>query len=189
MKIEDLLGDLYHEGMTDEEIQKAFDSKYVSASAHEKALQKQKGLIDSYTSQIAEAKKREKARMSEEEAKQLAAQEQADKIKDLEKQLKLRDVMSQYLARGFSEADAQTAATALLDGDTDGVLRSEKAFAEQREAALRTQWEKEYRVNPPAGTAGAAVDYSGAIGEASAQGDMASMASLIRQQFEATHKK
>ena len=184
VEIKDLLGDAYHEGMTDEEIQQAFDAKYVGRSTHEKALQKQKGIIDSYSSQIAEAKKKERERMTEEEAKALAAQEQADKIADLEKQLKLRDTTSKYLARGFSPADAESIATALMDGDSDAVLRS----IEKREAELRSAREKEYQVNPPAGNAGATADYSSQFGEAAESGDLAAMASLIRQQYEATHK-
>lgn len=185
MEIKDLLGTLYHEGMSDEEIQKAFADLYVGRETHEKALQKQKGIIDSYSSQLADAKKKERERMTKEEAETLAKQEQADRIADLEKQLKLRDVKAQYLARGFSDADATTVASALIDGDTETVLKSEKEFAEKREAALKTEWEKQYRVNPPAGLTGGKADFSQEMQTAASAQDMPSLAALIRQQYEA----
>lgn len=187
-----LLGDAYKEGMTDEEAQAEFNKMYMPRSEHQKEVDKQKSLIDSYSSQIAENKRKERERMSEEEKAAAERQEQWDAMvnqnEQLNRNLKIRDFYDQYIERGFDKELAMASATAMVDGDSATVMSNEKIFSDKREAALKASWEKEYSINPPSGNGAGKVDYTKQIVEAQLNGDMALMASLIRQQNEANKK-
>ena len=187
-----LLGDAYKEGMTDEEAQAEFNKMYMPRSEHQKEVDKQKSLIDSYSNQIAENKRKERERMSEEEKAAAERQEQWDAMvnqnEQLNRNLKIRDFYDQYIERGFDKELAMASATAMVDGDSATVMSNEKIFSDKREAALKASWEKEYSINPPSGNGAGKVDYTKQIVEAQLNGDMALMASLIRQQNEANKK-
>lgn len=187
-----LLGDSYKDGMTDEEAQAEFNKMYMPRSEHQKEVDKQKSLIDNYSNQIAENKRKERERMSEEEKAAAERQEQWDAMvnqnKQLNRNLKIRDFYDQYIERGFDKELAMASATAMVDGDSATVMSNEKIFSDKREAALKASWEKEYSINPPSGNGTAKVDYTKQIADAQANGDMALMASLIRQQNEANKK-
>lgn len=187
-----LLGDSYKDGMTDEEAQVEFNKMYMPRSEHQKEVDKQKSLIDNYSNQIAENKRKERERMSEEEKAAAERQEQWDAMvnqnKQLNRNLKIRDFYDQYIERGFDKELAMASATAMVDGDSATVMSNEKIFSDKREAALKASWEKEYSINPPSGNGTAKVDYTKQIADAQANGDMALMASLIRQQNEANKK-
>ena len=62
-----ILGSAYSEGMTDEEAQAKFNELYVSRADHDREIQKSKTLIDQYTAQIAENKRKQREQMSESE--------------------------------------------------------------------------------------------------------------------------
>lgn len=187
-----LLGDAYKEGMTDEEAQAAFNKMYMPRSEHQKEVDKQKSLIDNYSNQIAENKRKERERMSEEEKAAAERQEQWDAMvnqnEQLNRNLKIRDFYDQYMERGFDKELAMASATAMVDGDSATVMSNEKIFSDKREAALKASWEKEYSINPPSGNGAGKVDYTKQIAEAQSNGDMALMASLIRQQNEMNQK-
>lgn len=187
-----LLGDAYKEGMTDEEAQAEFNKMYMPRSEHQKEVDKQKSLIDNYSNQIAENKRKERERMSEEEKAAAERQEQWDAMvnqnEQLNRNLKIRDFYDQYMERGFDKELAMASATAMVDGDSATVMSNEKIFSDKREAALKASWEKEYSINPPSGNGAGKVDYTKQIAEAQSNGDMALMASLIRQQNEANQK-
>lgn len=187
-----LLGDAYKEGMTDEEAQAEFNKMYMQRSEHQKEVDKQKSLIDNYSNQIAENKRKERERMSEEEKAAAERQEQWDAIvnqnEQLNRNLKIRDFYDQYMERGFDKELAMASATAMVDGDSATVMSNEKIFSDKREAALKASWEKEYSINPPSGNGAGKVDYTKQIAEAQSNGDMALMASLIRQQNEMNQK-
>lgn len=187
-----LLGDAYKEGMTDEEAQAEFNKMYMPRSEHQKEVDKQKSLIDNYSNQIAENKRKERERMSEEEKAAAERQEQWDAMvnqnEQLNRNLKIRDFYDQYMERGFDKELAMASATAMVDGDSATVMSNEKIFSDKREAALKASWEKEYSINPPSGNGAGKVDYTKQIAEAQSNGDMALMASLIRQQNEMNQK-
>lgn len=184
-----LLGSAYVDGMTDEEAQAKFSEIYMPRSEHEKELEKNKSLIDTYSAQIAENKRKERERMSE--AEKLEADRQAqwealeESNKKLQRELQVRNLMSGYMERGFDKDLAMETANAMFDGDSATVMSNEKIFADKRESMLKSAWEKEYSVNPPAGNGSGKVDFSKQIAEAQENGDMVAMASLIRQQNEA----
>lgn len=187
-----LLGDAYKDGMTDEEAQAEFNKMYMTRSEHQKEVDKQKSLIDNYSNQIAENKRKERERMSEEEKAAVERQEQWDAMvhqnEQLNRNLKIRDFYDQYIERGFDKELAMASATAMVDNDSATVMSNERIFADKREAALKASWEKEYSINPPSGNGSGKLDYTKQISEAQANGDMALMASLIRQQNEANQK-
>lgn len=188
-----LLGDAYKDGMTEEEAQKVFNDIYMQRSEHEKEASSWKNKNDTLSSEIAENKRKEREKMSAEEKAAAERQEQWDALqqsnKDLQRDLNIRGFYDQYIERGFDKDLAMASATAMFDGDSATVMSNEKIFSDKREAALKTSWEKQYSINPPAGNGGGKVDFTKQIAEAQANGDMALTASLIRQQNEANNKQ
>jgi hypothetical protein len=186
-----LLGSAYTEGMTDEVAQAKFNELYMLKSDHDKETAKNKSLIDQYSAQIAENKRKERERMSEEDKKAAEEKERWDALekqnKDLQRSLKINELAASYMDRGFDKAFATETATAMYDGDSATVLSNEKIFADKREAALKSAWEKEYSVNPPAGNGTGKIDFSNEINAAREAGDMVAMASFLRQQAAANN--
>ena len=188
-----LLGSAYVDGMSDEEAKAKFDEIYMLRADHERENQKNKGLIDQYSAQIAENKRKQREQMSEAEKAEAERKEQWDamvkKNQDLERTLKISELAGAYMERGFDKDFATETATAMYDGDNATVLSNEKICADKREASLKSAWEKEYQVNPPAGNGSGRVDLSQQIAEAQERGDMVTYASLVRQQSEANAKR
>ena len=188
-----LLGSAYVDGMSDEEAKAKFDEIYMPRADHERETQKNKALIDQYSAQIAENKRKQREQMSEAEKAEAERKEQWDamvkKNQDLDRTLKISELASAYMERGFDKDFAAETATAMYDGDNATVLSNEKIFADKREASLKSAWEKEYQVNPPAGNGSGKVDLSKQIAEAQERGDMVAYASLVRQQSEANSKR
>lgn len=187
-----ILGSAYSEGMTDEEAQAKFNELYMPRADHDREIQKNKTLIDQYAAQIAENKRKQREQMSESEKAEAERKEQWDamvkKNQDLERTLKISELAGAYMERGFDKDFATETATAMYDGDNATVLSNEKIFADKREASLKSAWEKEYQVNPPAGNGSGKVDLSKQIAEAQERGDMVAYASLVRQQSEMNAK-
>ena len=188
-----ILGSAYSEGMTDEEAQAKFNELYMPRADHDREIQKNKTLIDQYAAQIAENKRKQREQMSESEKAEAERKEQWDvmvkKNQDLERTLKISELAGAYMERGFDKDFATETATAMYDGDNATVLSNEKIFADKREASLKSAWEKEYQVNPPAGNGSGKVDLSKQIAEAQERGDMVAYASLVRQQSEMNAKR
>ena len=188
-----ILGSAYSEGMTDEEAQAKFNELYMPRADHDREIQKNKTLIDQYAAQIAENKRKQREQMSESEKAEAERKEQWDamvkKNQDLERTLKISELACAYMERGFDKDFATETATAMYDGDNATVLSNEKIFADKREASLKSAWEKEYQVNPPAGNGSGKVDLSKQIAEAQERGDMVAYASLVRQQSEMNAKR
>lgn len=188
-----ILGSAYSEGMTDEEAQAKFNELYMPRADHDREIQKNKTLIDQYAAQIAENKRKQREQMSESEKAEAERKEQWDamvkKNQDLERTLKISELAGAYMERGFDKDFATETATAMYDGDNATVLSNEKIFADKREASLKSAWEKEYQVNPPAGNGSGKVDLSKQIADAQERGDMVAYASLVRQQSEMNAKR
>jgi ribonuclease HII len=175
--------------MTEEEALAKFNELYMTKEAHKKESDILQNKVDTLSSQVADNKRKERERMSEEERAKADNQSLVDslntQVAELTKQAQIRDIADQYKERGFDKDFAFETATALLNGDSATVLSNEKIFSDKQAAALRSSWEKEYNLNPPAGNGTGKVDYSAQIAQAQANGDMVGMASLIRQQNEA----
>ena len=145
-----------------------------------------KDLFDKTASELAEAKKAAKAKMTEEEA---AAAERAAKWAEMEEKLKgleLEKTISTYKASylampGFDEKLATETAKALADGDMQKVFENQQKANEAHEKALRADLMKN---NPrPSGAGGGgsedpAISLAKSIGKERAEANKAAQDGL-----------
>lgn len=188
--IQSLLGDAYKEGMTLEEINEVLaDRELVDKSQFDGFVPK--SLLDKATSEAADYRKKWKAASSDQEQKAIEdAEKQAaieEELKALRRASKVSDYEKQHLALKYDEKDAKEIAEALYDGDMDTVFRLQKKHEEALQKSIKADLMKQMPT-PPSGNQ-TTIDYSKQIAEAQASGNMALMASLIRQQSEANAPK
>ena len=151
-----------------------------------------KDQFDRTASELADAKKQLKAKMTDDEQKEAerAANETAIKteLENLRKENAITKNKANFLGLGYDDALAADTAKALADGDMAKVFANQKIHIEnikktERAAALAGD------TKPPAGSGGAVADYEKAIAEAQGRGDHVAVASLIRQKAEAEAAK
>ena len=188
--LKELLGDAYKENMTLEDINAALAEKdFISKDSLSEYVPK--NIADKYATEAADYKKKWKAASSEQEQKQIEdAEKQAqieEELKNLRRSSKVSEYEKQHLALKYDEKDAKEIAEALYDGDMDTVFRLQKKHEEALQKAIKADLLKDMPT-PPAGNQ-TTIDYSKQIAEAQASGDMALMASLIRQQAAASAVK
>lgn len=188
--LKELLGDAYKEDMTFEDINAALaERELVDKSQYDGFVPKT--LLEKANSEAADYKKKWKAAASEQEQKQIEdAEKQAqieEELKTLRRSSKVSEYEKQHLALKYDEKDAKEIAEALYDGDMDTVFRLQKKHEEALQKAIKADLLKDMPT-PPAGNQ-TTIDYSKQIADAQASGDMALMASLIRQQAAANALK
>lgn len=188
--LKELLGDAYKEDMTLEDINTALAEKeFISKDSLSEYVPK--NIADKYATEAADYKKKWKAASSEQEQKQIEdAEKQAqieEELKTLRRSSKVSEYEKQHLALKYDEKDAKEIAEALYDGDMDTVFRLQKKHEEALQKSIKADLMKEMPT-PPAGNQ-TNIDYSKQIADAQASGDMALMASLIRQQAAANAPK
>lgn len=188
--LKELLGDAYKEDMTFEDINTALaERELVDKSQYDGFVPKT--LLEKANSEAADYKKKWKAAASEQEQKQIEdAEKQAqieEELKTLRRASKVSEYEKQHLALKYDEKDAKEIAEALYDGDMETVFRLQKKHEEALQKAIKADLLKDMPT-PPAGNQ-TTIDYSKQIADAQASGDMALMASLIRQQAAANAPK
>lgn len=188
--LKELLGDAYKEDMTFEDINAALaERELVDKSQYDGFVPKT--LLEKANSEAADYKKKWKAAASEQEQKQIEdAEKQAqieEELKTLRRASKVSEYEKQHLALKYDEKDAKEIAEALYDGDMETVFRLQKKHEEALQKAIKADLLKDMPT-PPAGNQ-TTIDYSKQIADAQASGDMALMASLIRQQAAASAPK
>lgn len=188
--LKELLGDDYKEEMTIEDINAALAEKeFIGKDALSDYVPK--NIADKYATEAADYKKKWKAAASEQEQKAIEETERQarmeEELKSLRRSAKVSDYEKQHLALKYDEKDAKEIAEALYDGDMDTVFRIQKKHEEALQKSIKADLMKQMPV-PPAGNQ-QKIDYSKQIAEAQASGNMALMASLIRQQTEANAQK
>lgn len=188
--IQGLLGDAYKEGMTIEEINDALaEMELVDKSQFDGYVPK--AMLEKANSEAADYKKKWKAASSAQEQKEIEEAEKQAQIEEelnaLRKASKVSEYEKQHLTLKYDEKDAKEIAEALYDGDMDTVFRLQKKHEEALQKSIKADIMKQMPV-PPAGNQ-QNIDYSKQIAAAQASGDMALMASLIRQQAEANVPK
>lgn len=188
--LKELLGDAYKEDMTFGDINAALaERELVDKSQYDGFVPKT--LLEKANSEAADYKKKWKAAASEQEQKQIEdAEKQAqieEELKTLRRSSKVSEYEKQHLALKYDEKDAKEIAEALYDGDMDTVFRLQKKHEEALQKAIKADLLKDMPT-PPAGNQ-TTIDYSKQIAEAQESGDMALMASLIRQQAAASAVK
>lgn len=188
--IQSLLGDAYKDGMTIDEINTALaERELVDKSQYDGFVPK--SMLDKANSEAADFKKKWKAASSAQEQKEIEeAEKQAqieEELKTLRRSVKVSDYEKQHLGLKYDEKDAKEIAEALYDGDMDTVFRIQKKHEDALQKSIKADLMKQMPI-PPAGNQ-QKIDYSKQIAEAQASGNMALMASLIRQQTEANAQK
>lgn len=188
--LKELLGDAYKEDMTFEDINAALaERELVDKSQYDGFVPKT--LLEKANSEAADYKKKWKAAASEQEQKQIEdAEKQAqieEELKTLRRASKVSEYEKQHLALKYDEKDAKEIAEALYDGDMETVFHLQKKHEEALQKAIKADLLKDMPT-PPAGNQ-TTIDYSKQIADAQASGDMALMASLIRQQAAASAQK
>lgn len=184
--LKELLGDAYKEEMTIDDINAALAEKeFIGKDALSEYVPK--NIADKYATEAAEYRKKWKAASSEQEQKAIEeAERQAqveEELKTLRKASKVSEYEKQHLALKYEEKDAKEIAEALYDGDMDTVFKLQKKHEDALQKSIKADLMKQMPV-PPAGNQ-QNIDYSKQIAAALASGDMALMASLIRQEAEA----
>lgn len=98
-------------------------------------LQKNKDLVSQYSSQIADYKKKEKAKLSDDER---IKAENDELIKDLQKKneelesmIKTTSYVASFMKQGYDEELANESAKALLAGDTEKLFANIEKFNDQ----------------------------------------------------------
>jgi hypothetical protein len=152
-----------------------------------------KDAFDKTASELAEAKKLLKAKMTEDEQKEAErAAKEAEKdalLESLKRDKAVSERKAKYLAFGYDEKLAAETAKAFADGDMDTVdknhaLHIENVRKAERAAALAGD------PKPPAGgVSKTQIDYSKEIAEAQANSDFGTAAMFMRQQQETIMKK
>lgn len=128
------------------------DPAPAASKAGEKTIAKSQ--FDKLASELAAAKKQLRAKMSEDEAKELDRQqeweEKEQELTALRKEKTLSTYKASFLALGYDEQLASETADALTESDMDAVFANMKKHTANAEKALRAKILKETPV-PPAG--------------------------------------
>lgn len=143
----------YREDMSAEE-KVALMESYEAPAAPDTSKLIAKTQFDKVASELAEAKKQLRARMTEdeqrEETRKTQEAEMMAELESLRKDKKLSTFKASYLAQGYDEENATLAATAMVEDDTDALFAIMRKQASLSEKALRARLLKETPM-PPAG--------------------------------------
>lgn len=117
-----------------------------------------KDLFDKTASDLAEAKRQLKAKLTEDEQKEVERQAAEQAIKEeleaLRKDKTLSETKSQFLALGYDEKLAHETAEAVVNGEVAKVFANQKLFIENVRKAERASALADTTKNPPAGGSG-----------------------------------
>lgn len=186
--IKDLLGELYKEGMTNDEIVEALSGVNLPQDRTDE-VEKYKQAVSKANSEAAEYKRQLKNHMSEEEKKKTEEAERFDKMQKeneaLKKQIAIAELTKKFQSSGLDAETATKSAEAALEGNMDAVISAftdkiAKA-ADDARAQLISQTPALQGGN---GTAEKVKDYGQDIEGAIANGDMTSAAAFMRLQNE-----
>lgn len=112
-----------------------------------------KAQFDKAATELAALKKQMRARMSEDEVKELERQQEQESIRQeleaLRRDKSVSEYKAAYLGLGFEEQAATGAASALAEGDFDAVFAGFKKHMIAMEKSLRAQILKETPTPPP----------------------------------------
>lgn len=129
--------------VTDEEGQHLIELHVAKMTGDQKKL---KELNDQYSSEIAENKRKERERMTDEEKRQAEMDELKKQYADTQKQLTIRDKVSVLVELGYDRETAIKYATDEADGkDT---IQYQKDFMAKKEAEIKAKVLKEAGKDP-----------------------------------------
>ncbi|MBP7319516.1 MAG: hypothetical protein KA953_00475 [Lachnospiraceae bacterium] len=140
--LETLLGEDYHEGMSEDEIAEALEKKSSVKPEPAKNVQpsedvvKLKKLLSEANSQAADFKKKYNSTLSEQQQKELEAEEEKKSLMDeLGKYKHAKEVSeasAQFIEMGMDKSFADDTAENLTSGNFNNVIKNYKTFFNQR---------------------------------------------------------
>lgn len=146
------LGITYTEGMTDEQVFDALTKKQGELTAEKSKFENEakhnKSLMDKYASEVADLKKKEQDRMTDEEKKAQEHKQLLDEIASLKKDKSVSEKTAKYLKLGYSEEVAKQVAEGEIEGKDVSDLHAQ--FLKAHDEALK----KELMKHNPAPTGG-----------------------------------
>lgn len=187
--LSDILGDAYHDGMSEEEISSELEKLNGSQSNE---ITKLKASLSKANSEAASYKKQLRDKQTEDEKAKSEREEEMDKVKGELEALKrsnlLTETKAKYIALGFDEKLASETAEAMVEGDYEKVFANQAIFTESLKKKLTA--EQQRNVGRPSGTNNndSPTDYSEKISKARADGDIAAEAYYTRLAAEAEAK-
>lgn len=102
-----------------------------------------KDLFDKTASELSDLKKKHRALLSDEEQKQIAANEELETLRaelnELKKKETIANHKAQYLAIGYSEELADKSALAMAEGDIAKVFANQKLFLEEHDKLMKVE--------------------------------------------------
>lgn len=182
MKLKDLLAEQLKDGMTTEEIMallEGTEAPKVDTTGYIK-----KDMYDKVASEVADWKKKYKAKLTEEEQKIQAAEEERKRFEqeysELKKTVEIANHSKKFLGLGYDEKLATETAEALVTGDMEKVFVNQSLFLENQKKQIKADLLKGTPA-PPTGTGGTVeTDYAKKASEAQSQGDYAAAAYYTR---------
>ena len=193
MNLKELLGDVYKEGMTIEEIEAALaDKDLVDRSSLGEMVSKK--IFDKTASELAVVKKKLKELEQNSMTAEQRLQQEMEEAQNLKKQyakelakLKAKEI---FVESGLTEKDYTSLLDIVVSEDEETTANRAKAMIDvinaQKQAVEKAVKEELLKnvPKPPAGSGDkiGKVDYEKLIKEAQERGDMVTVAALIRQQ-------
>ena len=130
MELKELLGTNYREGMTVEDIAAALkDLNLVDPATLEPSVSK--STFDKTASELATLKKQAKERMTADELAKAAQEEAAKELAGLRSELACMRQEKAFVAAGYDAGTAEKLARLIVDGDTEGFVKEQVAWAEK----------------------------------------------------------
>lgn len=180
--IQDLLGEAYHEGMTNDEIVEALQGVTLPQDRSDE-VERLKKAFDKSASETAEYKRQLRAKQTEEEKKQAELNEKFSLMEkenaEMKKQIAVADLTNKFLASGLDNETARKTALAAYDGKIDTIIDAYNA----KIASVKDTVKAELMADTPSITGGNATqvkDFSTDINGAINVGDYANAAALVR---------
>lgn len=159
--LQGLLGESYHEGMTEDDLATALEglglvkqSDVKPASTDSAETKRLKDLLSKANSEAASYKNQLRNKMSEAEKREADEKEAREKLiqenQELTKKIAISENSAQLQSMGYDAELAVKTAEAMYSGDMQTVFANQKVFLEKHEAALKADLMKS-TPKPPAG--------------------------------------
>lgn len=181
--IKDLLGDAYVEGMSAEDMIKAFEAVELPHDTSDEIERLRKALTKS-NAEAAENKRKLKEHMSDEEKR---SAEEAERVKGIEeenqllkKQIAISDFTAKFVASGLDAETAAKTAEAAYTGDIDTVIANYNAKIASVKDAVKAELISSTPTLQGGKSGGKVKDYTEDINSSMATGDYAKAAALMR---------
>lgn len=182
--IPDLLGEAYHEGMTNDEIVEALQNVTLPQDRSDE-VERLKKAFDKSASETAEYKRQLRARQTEEEKRQAEMDEKYQKMEkenaDMKKRIAVSELTTKFITSGLDAETALKSAQAAYEGNIDVVIEAYNT----KISSVKESVKAELMAETPSITGGSSTqvkDYSKDIESALAVGDFANAAALMRAQ-------